>query len=396
MSRYARRRDPAVRPKIKAELKDGNITIRLLVVGVSILTAALAFAAVINGLFRTQTGWQEIEPANPETGIAQDFLLCYNIGQTQQAAGEELKAVSAHYSQLLDQGYRLLSNTPQEPYVNLYTLNRQPNTALAVDELLYAALQTLEESGSRLIYFAPLMEQYRSLFACTYDEEAQKFDPAYSEELADFAREIAAFAADPEAVQVKLLPEHTVRLEVSPEYLDYARENGVESFVDLGPVLNAFLCDVVADGLQAQGFENGYVTSFDGYARALCTEEFGLNVFDWVEGQPKQLGTVLYQGPGAVVSCRAFPILEKDEVNYYTYADGTHRAPYLNEAGHLHCAVSTLHTFCAERSAAALALDTLQAYAGTDDTFPTLQDLSWAAGQNQQITLHGDAFTLAE
>ena len=396
MSRYARRRDPAIRPKRKVELQEGHITLRLLCVGVSIVVAALAFGVAINNLISAKPGWQQIEPANPETGIAQDFLLCYNIGASDQAASDELKAVSAHYSQAMDHAYRVLSNVELENDVNLYTLNSQPNTAITVDPLLYEAFALVEASGSRLPYFAPLMQQYDSLFACTYDEEAEKFDPDRSEAVAEFAREIAAFAGDAASVQVQLLPDCQLRLEVSQDYLAYARENEVESFVDFGIALNAFVCDAVADSLAGMGYENGYLTSFDGYTRALCADEFGLNVFDRAEGQTCQLGTVLYNSPASIVSCRSFPILDKDAVIYYTYSDGTILAPYLNDQGRLHAACASLSTLSQEESVAALALRTLAAYAGEDDTFPTLEDLSWVSGANQQITLHGTAFRLAE
>ena len=57
---------------------------------------------------------------------------------------------------------------------------------------------------------------------------------------------------------------------------------------------------------------------------------------------------------------------------------------------------ASLNTFSPTLSAGALALRTLAAYAGEDSTFADLEDLSWAAGENQQIILHGDAFTLPE
>lgn len=396
MSRDARRKDPALQPKIKLELREGHYTLRLICVGVALLVAVLAFAAVLNSPNQVKPGWQQIMPQNSLTPAGQEFLLCYNLGQTEQKPAQELADLAACYTGLLDQGYRVLSNTEQTDCVNLRTLNQQPNTALAVDDILYDALKTWEASSSRLIYFAPLMDRYYSLFASTYDQEAEAFDPAYSQEAADFAREIAAFAADPEAIALKLLPQNTVRLEISPEYLAYAREHQVESFLDMGIALNAFLCDVVAEGLARAGFENGYVTSFDGYTRAMCTDEFALNVFDRVDGQARQLGTVLYHTPGAVVSCRAFPILEGDAGNYFTYSDGTVRAPYLNDRGELHCAAASLNTFSPTLGAGALALRTLAAYAGEDPAFAGLEDLSWAAGENQQIILHGDAFTLPE
>ena len=397
MFRNARKNDPEGQPKLNVELDTRNILLRLLLVVGAIVVAALAFAKGINGgLPRTQTGWQQIEPLNPETGISQEFLLCYNIGQTDQSAGEELKAVSSCYAEVLDHGYRVLSNEAIEGYVNLVTLNSQPNTAVTVDPLLYSAFQTLQASGSRAVYYGPLVEQYQDLFASTYDEEAASYDPGRSEDRKRFTREIAAFAADPEAVEVKLLPGNTLRLEVSPEYLAYAREKGVESFVDFGMLLNAFLCDAVADALEEQGYTNGYVTSFDGYARSLCGEEFGLNLFDWVEGKPSQLGTVVYDGPATLVSCRGFPVLEGDQVNYYTYSDGTVAGPYLNRAGELFAACPSLSTYSASLTTAQLAIRTLEAYAGEDSSFPSLEDLDWVSVSGGEIHSHGDAFRPVE
>ena len=396
MSRYARRREPPIRPKTRLEVSDEHFTARVVCLVVTIAVAALAFGVALNSVFSTKTGWQQIEPVDHETGIAQDFLLYYNIGQTDQSARDELRAVSSGYSKAIDHAYRVLSNVEFEGYVNLRTLNSQPNTDIAVDALLYNAFAQVEEAGSRLPYFAPLMEQYHSLFACEDDAQAENFDPERSEAAARYANQIAAFANDPAAVQVRLLPENTLRLEVSREYLDFARENELESFVDFGLLRNAFLCDAVADTLEEQGYINGYVTSFDGFTRAMCTDEFGLNVLDLAQGRACQLGTVLYNTPGAVVSCRSFPVLEKDAVNYYSYSDGSIRTPYLNDRGLQRAACASLNTFSGELSTAQLALRTLAAYAGEEVGFPSLEELSWVAGSSQQILLHGEAFRPAE
>lgn len=396
MSRYARRREPAIRPKTRLEVSDEHLAIRVICLVVALVVAAVAFGTALNSVFSTKTGWQQIEPVDHETGIAQDFLLYYNIGKSDQSPRDELRAVSSGYSKALDHAYRVLSNVEVEGYVNLHTLNTQPNTDITVDALVYNAFAQVEEAGSRLPYFAPLMEQYHSLFACGDDAQAEHFDPERSEAAAQFAGEIAAFANDPEAVQVRLLPGNTLRLEVSQKYLDYARENEVDSFVDFGILLNAFLCDAVADTLEEQGCVNGYITSFDGFTRAMCTDEFGLNVLDLVQGQARQLGTVLYNTPGAVVSCRSFPVLEKDAAIYYTYSDGSIRAPYLNDQGLLSTACASLNSFSGELSTAELALRALAAYAGEDEGFSGLEDLSWVAGSNQQILLHGEAFRPAE
>ena len=396
MPRDFRRREPAIRPKQRVELSTQKLALRIMLLGIAILTASLAFTGAFNSLVAVPTGWQQITPTNMETAAHQDFLLCYNIGQTELRAKDEVKALSALYGETMDHGSRALANTAQDGYVNLYDLNSQPNTAVSVDPLLYAAFQTIEESGSRMVYFAPLMESYHSLFSCSDDETAAQFDPEKSPEMARFASEIAAFALDPEAVQVTILPENTLRLEVSPEYLSYARENELESFVDLGLLRNAFLCDAVADELERQGYVNGYLTSFDGFTRALCQEEFGLNVFDFREGQSLQVDTALYQSPCAVVSCRSFPILELDQVNYYSYADGAVRAPYIGSDGLLHAACPSLNTLARELSAAELAIPTLEAYAGADPDFPSLEKFSWVSGSNQKASYHGTDFYPAQ
>lgn len=396
MPRDFRRREPAIRPKQRVELSTEKLALRVMLLGIAILTASLAFTGVFNSLVAVPTGWQQITPANSETVSHQDFLLCYNIGQTDLSAKAEVKALSALYGEQMDHASRALDNAAQEGYVNLYNLNSQPNTAISVDPLLYAAFQTIEQTGSRMVYFAPLMESYHSLFSCGDDDTAAQFDPEKSGEMERFAQEIAAFALDAEAVQVRLLPENTLRLEVSPEYLDYARENELESFVDLGLLRNAFLCDAVADELERQGYVNGYLTSFDGFTRALCREEFGLNVFDFQEGQSLQVDTALYQGPCAVVSCRSFPILEMDQVNYYSYADGAVRAPYIGQDGRLRTACPSLNTLSRELSVAELAIPTLEAYAGSDPNFPSLDKFSWVSGINKQASYHGADFRPAE
>lgn len=393
MSRFARRSDPPNRSIQRVELTDGHLTLRLVLVVVLLLVAVLAFGAAVNQLLTAKSGWQEIDPTGSESGIAQEFVLFYYLDQD---ADREGKAVSALYGDTLERAYRALSNEELEGTVNLASLNRQPNTPLTVDPLLHAAFETVESSGCRLPYFAPLMGLYDSLFSCTYDQEAELFDPARSQPQAEFAAEIAAFAADPEAVRVECLPEGKLRLLVSPEYLAYAQENEVESLVDFGILRNAFLCDAVADALGEQGYDDGYISSFDGYSRVLCAEEFGLNVFDRVDGQTSQMGTVTYTGPAALVSCRSFPILEMDQRNYYVYSDGAVRPPYLNERGLLHAAAGSLSVLSRQESVAALALQVLPAFAGEEEAFPALSQLSWVSGRDGQLQLHGPDFLPTE
>ena len=248
MSRKERRKEPALTPKERVELSQKNIPLRIVLTVLALVLAGVCFANALDSSTAIPAGWQEIAPANPQTYAAQDFVLSYNLGAGQKSPKAELQALAPLYTKTLDVAYQSLANEPVEGVSNLYTLNTQPNTEVRVNELLYDALGQLEASGSRRMYYAPMADQYLALFACTYDEEAEQFDPTRNPAAAAFAAEIATFAQDAASVRLVLLPEQTVRLEVSEEYLTYARENGVESFVDFGVLRNALLCDAVAEG----------------------------------------------------------------------------------------------------------------------------------------------------
>ena len=383
MSRKERRKEPALTPKERVELSQKNIPLRIVLTVLALVLAGVCFANALDSSTAIPAGWQEIAPANPQTYAAQDFVLSYNLGAGQKSPKAELQALAPLYTKTLDAAYQSLANEPVEGVSNLYTLNTQPNTEVRVNELLYDALGQLEASDSRRMYYAPMADQYLGLFACTYDEEAEQFDPTRNPAAAAFAAEIAAFAQDAASV----------RLEVSEEYLTYARENAVESFVDFGVLRNALLCDAVADALAAQGYENGVVSSLDGYTRNLCGQEFALNIFDMQEGKAKNLGAVAYTGPAALVSFRAFPLGQDEAVNYFTYSDGTVVPPYLAENALSHTAASNLSTISKEGTVTALALKTLSAFTGDDAAFPALAGISWASAQGGQIRISGGDFT---
>ena len=71
-----------------------------------------------------------------------------------------------------------------------------------------------------------------NLFQCKEDYETASFDPEQNEVLREEFAVIADFAADPEAVDLKLLGENQVRLEVSEEYQNWMAENGYETYLD--------------------------------------------------------------------------------------------------------------------------------------------------------------------
>ena len=95
-------------------------------------------------------------------------------------------------------------------------------------------MEEVQRSGSRVIYLAPLYEYYTCLFFCEREEETLEYDPLRNLALAEEFGRIAAFASDPDQIDIQLLGENRAMLRISQDYLKYAAENGYGSFVDLG------------------------------------------------------------------------------------------------------------------------------------------------------------------
>lgn len=394
MSRNARRREPYVPGKERLEVSQEHVTLRLLGLGVALLVAALAFGYAINNMLQAPAGWQTVEAGSSKTGITQYFTLNYNFGAACGNATKERKAVSAIYTQALDHAYLVLSSREDAQDAGLAALNASPNREITVDPLLYAALRTVEEAGSRQPYFAPLTEHYHNLLTADSDEAAAQWDPDLTESVGEYVRELAAYANDPAMIQVTLLPGNRVRLDVSEEYLAYAEENELTTFVDFGYLLNAFLCDAAADALAEQGYTNGILSSYDGYVRALCDGELAVSLYDLVDGKIARTGEAVYHGPAALVVCRSFPLNPMDQSNYHCYADGTIRAPYVGRDGMLRAAASSLTALDRQGSAAALALKATEAFAGETLDEAMLEEISWIVTDHGQIRTAGSDFTL--
>ena len=212
--------------------------------------------------------------------------------------------------------------------------------------------------------------------------------------MGEYVRELAAFANDPTMVQVTLLPENRVRLDVSEEYLAYAEENELTTFVDFGYLLNAFLCDAAADALAENGYTGGIISSFDGYVRALCDEELAVSLYDLVDGKIVRTGEAVYHGPAALVVCRSFPLNPQEQLTYHCYADGSLRAPYIGRDGLLRTAASSLTALDRQGSAASLALKAAEAFATETLDETMLEGLSYIVTDNGEIHTTGSDFTL--
>lgn len=387
MSRYSRGKQPYA-PKIEhVEVPEDHVKLRAILFGLAILLAVVAFGIGINGLLTPETGWKEVEATGSVSG---QITLQYCYGAGEQSTAAERRQVTDVYSGALTQAEQQLSQAPGNG-VNLYTLSANPNQTVAVEPVLYHALERFLASGSRAIYYGPLYSRYYALFASHYDEEASLYDPNRSQDSAAFAAEIAAFARDPAQIGLELLGENQVRLNVSADYLAYLQENELDILLDFGFVKNAFVIDAVADALTEAGLTNAVLTSTDGFSRSLCSDSFGVNLLEPTDTGFRQAAAASYSGPGAVAALRAFPVDSGDDMRFYTYADGTICPPVLDETTGLLTAANANLVLFGRGDLGTLALQAQQALASW-----TLDGASYLYSRENRVCCSDPDVTAAE
>lgn len=344
---------------------------RLAAVAVLLVLGAGLLAYSFLKLLQPDSDWIKVQ-ANSSAGVscAEEFLLLYAPGAGGGSPTAERKGVTALYTDLARRAYQLFhAGQPFEGVVNVYDLNRRPNEAVEVDPGLYAALSAVADSGSRALYLGPVYNRWFDLFACEDDVQLADFDPRLSEEVAAEYRGVCAFANDPAAIGLELLGGNRVRLRISEDYLAYAAAEGIEDFIDFSWMTNAFAADYIADGLAAQGYTHGALTSYDGFCRALDSggAEFTLPLYSRQGNDVYIAADLRYTGPRALVALRDYPVNERDEGRFYTLRNGERRTPYLDTAdGLCRSALPELVCYSGELGCGAVLLAMLPAYAAEE------------------------------
>lgn len=329
------RSSPSVPPVQKVEVREGQTKKRVVLLIVAIAVALGAFGYGIASLVTVKEGWYTIEAASAsEMNCAQDFTFQYYLGASGISAAAENKEITTLYSQATAKAYALF--TPYEAFPeenNLFTLNHTFDEPVTVDPALYYALSQAEKSGTRYIYLGPAYEQYNSLFFCNEDWETEGFDPYQNADIRQYLAEVAVFAQNPADVQVQLLGNNQVKLHVSDRYMAFARENGIQNFVDFYFMKNAFIIDYLARTLEEKGYNRGFLSSHDGFTRCLSEEalQYSCFFFTPTDGQTVvRAGQLSYPGDTSLVQLHAMRFNDRQERYYYQFADGQIRTPYLD------------------------------------------------------------------
>lgn len=381
MKRTAKdRREYLPRPVKKIELNARHMKMRLALALILLIFGIGMIFYSINERSRAQAGWTEIEANAQEASCAADFTFLYPLGTTASPAAES-KALTSLYTDACVDAYRIFTNDLSYDGIhNMYDLNRHPNETLEVDAALYAALEQIQKSGSRLLYLAPLYEIYDNVFYCADVSQTAYFDPRQDESLRDWFAKVCTYAGDPSQVDIKLLGEGRVRLEVSEDYLAFAGAEEIVSFIDLYWMRNAFIVDYLAARLKEGGYAAGTLSSFDGFLRNLDAAggtDYSLTLYDRTEEVIRQAGVLHYSGERSFVCLRNYPLNKTLLRRYCVLSANEIRTPFLDvRDGLCKSAVNDLTSYSETAGCAEILLRLIPVYITEEFRREALLDLA--------------------
>lgn len=325
---------PHMRPVEKIELPEnhsrGKVVAFILLLAVGVAALIYAFVSFMG----VDSGWREIEvSASSENNCGSEFVFMYELGAGGVSASAENRALTALYTVASEQAYRMFNNDMSfEEMTNVYDINRHPNEVMQVEDALYQAFSLLQNHGNRYLYLAPVYNRYDDLFFCNDDSQLVDFDPYLSEEVREEYAKIAAFANDPDAVELQLLGDNQIRLYVSEEYLDYASREGITDFIDFFWMKNAFIVDYLAEVMISCQYTCGSISSYDGFVRNLEERDasYSFHLYDRLGQTVYPAAVMRYSGSMSIVYLRNYGMNSLDFQHYYELASGEIRTPYLD------------------------------------------------------------------
>lgn len=326
MSKNSRGNRPYIRPVTSLELNQSNVKLRWILVCALFLIAIVAFGIGMFNSLKTEPGWQKISVASGKTNCGSEFALMYDFSDAGAGATQLNKQLTTDYSKFCEDAYAIFSpDYAEEGLHNVRFVNESVNQVVTVHPALYEAFELLNRYHNRSIFLAPVYVEYDRVFRSESDPEAAENDPEKNPEVRAYIDEMMAYISDEEMISLELLGDYQVRLQVHEAYLNYAKENSIEEFIDFGWMTNGFVIDYLADQLMTSGYTNGYLASYNGFTRNLVQKDqvFRLNLFD-LQGRDIVMPAVMdYEGQTALVCLRNFPLDDLDQWNSYVYDDGS-------------------------------------------------------------------------
>lgn len=316
----------------KKLFRDKKTVLRLIAVIVLAAVGASGIAIGIGGLLTTGKGVKTVEAHDGAVGCAPELVFTYELGVSGMSSTAEYKALRNIYTEKTTYYYRLFHPTLSfSDTVNLASLNSSPNTEIVLPAELCSSLEKAASDPGRNIFLAPAFAYYETLWSSSYDEDAATWDPARNTQMRSFYDALIPFVGSDEHVSLEFRGDGKVVLRVSDEYLAFAEERGIEAFVDFCWMKNAYIVDLLADGLVSLGYRHGAIASKDGFARNFDSSDTRYVSGFYIEkdGKTVSAGGLVYGSGVAFCSLRRFALDGFEENFCYTYRDGTVVSRYI-------------------------------------------------------------------
>ncbi len=307
-----------------------------------LIAVGIAIASFTIGVMQyahRETGYYEVgysNAANAEVYDSGVHLLYYAEGGS-SFIRQHLNEVQRVFSDDLLQYYRLLSaEKTYEGLNNIAALNAAPEQALKVDAVLYAVLKDAyarhEMQEGYHLFSGVLHTEWQSM---RYLEEPEQTDPLLNDDEAEFLKVLTSQLARKEQFSLEFDDNNsTVTLHISEEYRNWTEQNEIEAPVlDLNLLHDAYLLQLVAMRMTAQGYTDGYLYTESGISISLGKQgnmEYSLYAVE--ESGVETIAVTALRQPAAFCS---FTVVSPTEERYGYYKielEGKpyYRHPYVN------------------------------------------------------------------
>ena len=339
MSREARKKNaPIVKPVKSIEVPDDNRKRKLILIVVLLALGVTLIVVSVSKFLTVSAGWETIQVSSStdmDETCAGEFVFQYLLGDGDQAPNREKQAVTQIYADAAQNAFRIFHEERLYDGVhNVAYINQHPNEEVEIPAVLYNAFALLQKYENRALYLAPIYEEYVSMFTSGEDWIAKDYDPDQDPEQAAYFEEILAFTTDENGIKLELLGSNKVKLLVSDAYLQYAQSKEIVTFIDFYWMKNAFIVDYLAEELTNAGYTKGSISSFDGFIRNMDASDraYKLNIFDRIEQQIYQAGTLDYKGEISAVTLRNYPTSNLAIQQYHQWSDGSYISCHIDPA----------------------------------------------------------------
>ena len=325
-------------PKKKDSVfKDKKIRIRFILFIVALVIAVTSIGVGVYRATLKEEGWYGVEISLdrdlPYYHFGVSFQL-YLTGSSNEIR-DRYNLARQTYTALLKQSYRLLdSSTVYDGIVNLATLNQNPNQRFTLSKELFDILsdakrRTEQDRGYSVFagaYYAFWQEQLYRLSPSDSDPKNDPEAASMEETLKNFVKD-GAFSLELDESDL------SAGLYVSREYLDFAKDYGLDyPILDLNILYDAYRLELLRDGLEKNGLNEGYIYTTGGVSVSLSRDPSSEVFFYGKNGDQPAVTVALDYPPGCSASfVRSFGYPE--EAGYYE-TGGVRRCPFFTLSGH--------------------------------------------------------------